>query len=119
MFGTILGLPRFQANPYGAATRPVPRGRGNRDTGVFPGQRCDGRFNGVAEATIVWVRNAVGAVAPAHRQTCQAEAIASDDLADILRTAIETRIDRGAFTRVLQRERMARRELLDRLGEDQ
>jgi len=51
-------------------------------------------------------------------QTCQAEAIAPDDLADILRTAIESRIDRDAFADVLAREEVARQELLDRFGED-
>jgi hypothetical protein len=36
----------------------------------------------------------------------------------MVRTAIEARIDRRAYRRVLRRERMARQELLDRLGED-
>jgi hypothetical protein len=53
-----------------------------------------------------------------HGQTCQAEAIAPDDLANILRTAIEERIDPRAYATVLRRERVARRELVSRLGED-
>jgi hypothetical protein len=48
-------------------------------------------------------------------QTCQAEAIAPDVLADILRTAIEARIDHAAYERVLRRERKVRRELIARL----
>jgi hypothetical protein len=50
-----------------------------------------------------------------HGQTCQAEALAPDDLAAILRTAIEQRLDRRAYDRVLRRERQVRRELLARL----
>jgi hypothetical protein len=50
-------------------------------------------------------------------QTCQAEALAPDDLADILRSAIEQRLDRAAYERVLRRERQVRRELLAKLGE--
>jgi hypothetical protein len=44
-------------------------------------------------------------------ETCQAEALAPDVLANILRTAIEERIDRRALDRVLARERRIRREL--------
>jgi hypothetical protein len=51
-----------------------------------------------------------------HGETCQAEAIAPDVLANILRTAIESRIDWVAYEGVLEREETARRELLDRLG---
>jgi hypothetical protein len=36
-------------------------------------------------------------------------------LADILRTAIEQRINRSAYERVLRQERKVRRELLDKL----
>jgi hypothetical protein len=43
--------------------------------------------------------------------TCQAEALAPDVLAQILRDAIEARIDRRAYERVLRRERQVRREL--------
>jgi hypothetical protein len=49
-------------------------------------------------------------------QTCQAEALPPDVLADILRTAIEQRIDRHAYERVLQREKTVRRDLTRRLG---
>jgi hypothetical protein len=49
-------------------------------------------------------------------ETCQAEALAPDVLASILRDAIEARIDRRALDRVLQRERQVRRELLTRLS---
>jgi hypothetical protein len=48
--------------------------------------------------------------------TCQAEALAPDVLAGILRAAIEARIDRRALDRVLRRERRMRRELTRRLG---
>jgi hypothetical protein len=48
-------------------------------------------------------------------QTCQAEALAPDVLAEILRAAIEARIDRRALDRVLKRERAVRRELMVRL----
>ena len=48
-------------------------------------------------------------------ETCQCEAIAPDVLASILRTAIEQRIDRRAYERVLRRER-AVRELSRRLA---
>jgi hypothetical protein len=51
-----------------------------------------------------------------HGQTCQAEALAPDVLADILRTAIEQRIDLRAYERVLRRERQVRRELSERLS---
>jgi hypothetical protein len=49
-------------------------------------------------------------------QTCQAEALAPDVLAAILRDALEARIDRRALDRVLRRERAVRRELLERLS---
>ena len=49
-------------------------------------------------------------------ETCQAEALAPDVLAGILRDAIEARIDRRAFERVLRRERAVRRELIERLS---
>ena len=49
-------------------------------------------------------------------ETCQAEALAPDVLADILRTAIEQRIDRRALEVVLQREREVQRELSERLA---
>src|SRR5262249_50698225 len=41
--------------------------------------------------------------------TCQAEAIAPDDLATILREAIEARIDQRALSRVRRQEAKARR----------
>src|SRR5262249_14014076 len=50
-------------------------------------------------------------------QTFQAEALAPDVLARILRTAIEERINRRAFERVLAKERKVRRELIARLSE--
>jgi hypothetical protein len=49
-------------------------------------------------------------------ETCQAEALAPDVLAGILRNAIVTRIDRRAYERVLRRERQVRRELSVRLS---
>jgi hypothetical protein len=49
-------------------------------------------------------------------ETCQAEALAPDVLASILRDAIEARIDRRALNRVLKREREVRRELMTRLS---
>jgi hypothetical protein len=48
-------------------------------------------------------------------QTCQAEALAPDVLANILRTAIEERLDRRAYARVLRQERRVRLELTNRL----
>jgi hypothetical protein len=48
-------------------------------------------------------------------QTCQAEALAPDDLAAILRGAIEARIDRRIYESVLRRERAVRRELIRKL----
>jgi hypothetical protein len=48
-------------------------------------------------------------------ETCQAEALAPDVLANILRTAIEQRIDPRVYEQVLRRERKARRELLKQL----
>ena len=50
-------------------------------------------------------------------QTCQAEALAPDVLARILRDAIEARIDGRAYARVLARERRVQRDLLNRLRE--
>jgi len=50
-------------------------------------------------------------------RTCQAEALAPDVLASILREAIEARIDGRAYARVLARERRVRRDLLNRLRE--
>ena len=50
-------------------------------------------------------------------RTCQAEALAPDVLASILRDAIEARIDGRAYARVLARERSVRRDLLNRLRE--
>jgi hypothetical protein len=49
-------------------------------------------------------------------ETCQAEAIAPDVLATILRVAIEQPIDRRAYERVLRRERSVRRDLIRKLG---
>jgi hypothetical protein len=48
-------------------------------------------------------------------QTCQAEAIAPDVLADILRRAIESRIDRAAYQRILEKEERERAEVIQRL----
>jgi hypothetical protein len=48
-------------------------------------------------------------------ETCQAEALAPDVLANIVRIAIEQRIDRGVYESVLRRERKARRDLLRQL----
>jgi hypothetical protein len=48
-------------------------------------------------------------------ETCQAEAFAPDVLANIVRTAIEQRIDRRVYESVLRRERKARRDLLRQL----
>ena len=50
-------------------------------------------------------------------ETCQAEAIAPDDLAGILQTAITSRLDMDAYAAVLAREEDVRRELMERLGE--
>ena len=47
--------------------------------------------------------------------TCQAEALAPDVLADIVRTAIEQRIDRRAYERVLRQERSVQRALIRKL----
>jgi hypothetical protein len=49
-------------------------------------------------------------------ETCQAEALAPDVLAEILRDAVEARIDRRAFDRVLRREHKVQRELIERLS---
>jgi hypothetical protein len=48
-------------------------------------------------------------------RTCQAEAIAPDTLAQIVRDAIESRIDRRALRRVLSREKRVRSELVEKL----
>jgi len=48
-------------------------------------------------------------------RTCQAEALAPDVLASILRTAIEQRIDRRVYEKVLRREQRVRRDLLRQL----
>ena len=48
--------------------------------------------------------------------TWQAEALDPRDLADIVRDAIETRLDRAAYARVLEDEAVARPAVLDRLG---
>ena len=48
-------------------------------------------------------------------RTCQAEALAPDDLANILRTAIEQRIDHCLYERVLNHERKLQQELLRQL----
>ena len=50
-------------------------------------------------------------------RTCQAEAIAPDVLARIVRDAIEERIDHKAYRRVLAREKRVRRELVAKLSE--
>jgi len=51
-----------------------------------------------------------------HGETCQAEALAPDVLANILRTAITDRLDERAYKRVLADERRARRTVMERLG---
>jgi hypothetical protein len=48
-------------------------------------------------------------------ETCQAEALAPDVLANILHTAIEQRIDNRAYKSMLRRERKMRRELQKQL----
>ena len=48
-------------------------------------------------------------------QTCQAEAIAPDELASIVRDAIESRTDKRALDRVLRRETRIRAALVKRL----
>jgi len=49
-------------------------------------------------------------------ETWQAEALDPRDLADIVRGAIETRLDRAAYERVLEDEAVARLAVLSRLG---
>jgi hypothetical protein len=49
-------------------------------------------------------------------ETCQAEALAPDILAGILRDALDARIDHGALDRVLHREREVQHELSERLS---
>src|SRR5262249_53892472 len=49
-------------------------------------------------------------------QTCQAEALAPDVLAAILRTALEVNIDHRVLRRVLRSEKAIRRDLTRRLG---
>jgi hypothetical protein len=51
-------------------------------------------------------------------QTCQAEALAPDVLAGILRDAITARIDQSALDAVLRRERIVRRDLARILGRE-
>jgi hypothetical protein len=48
-------------------------------------------------------------------QTCQAEAIAPDMLAQIVRGAIKSRFDHKALRRVLAREKRVRNELIEKL----
>ena len=48
-------------------------------------------------------------------ETCQAEAIAPDVLAQFVRDAIESRIDHKVFRRVLAREKRVRKELAAKL----
>jgi hypothetical protein len=48
-------------------------------------------------------------------RTCQAEAIAPDMLARIVRDAIESRIDHKAMRRVLAREKRVQTELIEKL----
>jgi hypothetical protein len=50
-----------------------------------------------------------------YGETCQVEAIAPDVLSDIVRTAIEDRLDLRAYRRVLAQEKVVRRELMERL----
>jgi hypothetical protein len=50
-------------------------------------------------------------------QTCQAEALPPDALANILRSAIEERVDHRVRDRVLRQERRIRRELIKRFEE--
>jgi hypothetical protein len=50
--------------------------------------------------------------------TCQAEAFAPDQLANILRDAIEQRLDRDVYESVLGQEQQVRQELLGRLGRE-
>ena len=49
-------------------------------------------------------------------QTCQAEALPPDVLANILRSAIEGRVDQRMLDRVLRQERRIRRELTKRFA---
>jgi hypothetical protein len=49
-------------------------------------------------------------------ETCQAEAIPPDVLTDIVREAIESRLDHDAYQDVLEREEQTRRELIERLA---
>jgi hypothetical protein len=49
-------------------------------------------------------------------ETCQAEALPPDVLANILRTAIEARIDRPVLDRVLRQEQRVRRNLIKRFA---
>jgi hypothetical protein len=46
----------------------------------------------------------------------QAEALDPNDLADILRAAIEERLDRGMYQAILAEEAALRRELLSRFA---
>ena len=49
-------------------------------------------------------------------ETCQAEAIAPDELADIVRNAVAERLDEDAYDEVLERELAIREDLEGRLG---
>jgi hypothetical protein len=49
-------------------------------------------------------------------ETCQAEALPPDILADILRIAIEARVDRQVLDRVLRQEQRIRRDLIKRFA---
>jgi hypothetical protein len=60
-------------------------------------------------------RSFEGVLIDGERCTCQAEAIAPDVLADILRDAIESRMDMGAYEATLAREADERAALLRRL----
>ena len=48
-------------------------------------------------------------------ETCQVEALAPDVLANIVRTAVEQRIERRVYESVLKRERKVRRNLLTQI----
>jgi len=49
-------------------------------------------------------------------ETCQAEALAPDDLARIVRDAIEARVDAVEYDKLLRREKRERKHLIARLG---
>jgi hypothetical protein len=50
-----------------------------------------------------------------HGETCHAEAIAPDELARVVRKAIDSRTDLGILDRVLKREKRDRAALIKRL----